>query len=490
MVKLNPSLFAITAVTLLSIFPLAAKEPADYRVGDTAEEDVTTPIPLAVIDAEATRALKERESRRGIIVFCFYPDRAVEAEAAFHSAFTRTRSNFLNAVELVFHRRRLGLEELSSTNFQEFLPAFQKQNNLFPVEMTLAALWVGGQSDEPFEAQLLEQLRQTMRSPVRSDYVPPGIKVGTTVRLLTITNTVTPTVEMAADLGRNLNKTNLTSIPRSKMELQDRFPAQETKVAKYVATFIKPNCFIDVELTHSLQLKNIEALWTGDNYAAGQLIVKRGQVVDQKIKAALDELKEKTAASRLHQIIADNRLKAAQAHKRTWLLIAGFSAGFVISIAVVWRLARRRLRPALLPLKIAGDDLVLSAGAPGGLWERRALMAEQRAQRAHAVLRAGLLPHLAHLLKTTLVRGLISQRSSLLNAQLMAAAEMAELERRLDELQAPLQERMRVYEKRIEELEKALAAKGEENRELIKAKIQLAKQQLVAQRTRNRVEFN
>jgi len=161
----------------------------------------------------------------------------------------------------------------------------------------------------------------------------------------------------------------------------------------------------------------------------------------------------------------------------------------VILMLGLWRLTRRPRRASLVPARIATDD-ALPVVAPGSSWEQRALAAERRAQKAHAVIRAGLLPQLGQLLKTKLVRGLISQRSDLLDAQHKAAAEMADLERRLDELHAPLQERLRAYEKRIEELEKALAAKGEENRELLKAKIQMAKRQLEAQRTKNRVEFN
>ena len=51
-------------------------------------------------------------------------------------------------------------------------------------------------------------------------------------------------------------------------------------------------------------------------------------------------------------------------------------------------------------------------------------------------------------------------------------------------LHTPLQERIEAYEKRIEELEQDLAAKGEENRELIGARINVAKQQLKAERGR------
>ena len=78
----------------------------------------------------------------------------------------------------------------------------------------------------------------------------------------------------------------------------------------------------------------------------------------------------------------------------------------------------------------------------------------------------------------------------MLDAQKSAADELAELERRLDELHAPLQERLRAYEKRVVELELSLAAKGQENRQLLEAKIQLTRKQIEAERTRTVRERN
>jgi pSer/pThr/pTyr-binding forkhead associated (FHA) protein len=135
-------------------------------------------------------------------------------------------------------------------------------------------------------------------------------------------------------------------------------------------------------------------------------------------------------------------------------------------------------------------EVVENLAANTHTWQQRALAAEQRAERAHAAIRAGVLPQLADWLKHKLVHGLVSERSQMLDAQKSAAAEMAELERRLDALHAPLQERLRAYEKRITELERMLDVKGEENRELLRAKIQMTRQQLENTRTRNRVEFN
>jgi hypothetical protein len=123
-------------------------------------------------------------------------------------------------------------------------------------------------------------------------------------------------------------------------------------------------------------------------------------------------------------------------------------------------------------------------------WRRRALEAEARAEQAQAALKASLAPQLAESLKEAVVQGLAAQRSELLKAQHSAALEISELVQRLDELKAPMQDRLRSYEDRIHELEKNLAERNEENRELLKLKIEMTRRQLEVERARSRVDFN
>jgi hypothetical protein len=124
------------------------------------------------------------------------------------------------------------------------------------------------------------------------------------------------------------------------------------------------------------------------------------------------------------------------------------------------------------------------------IWRQRALEAERRAEQALAAAKNELAPHLAQALKETLVQELAIQRKELLQAQQIAIMELSQLTHHLDELKAPMQERQRSYEARIQELEKELAARSEENRELLKLKIEMLRHQLEIERTRNRMEFN
>jgi hypothetical protein len=117
-------------------------------------------------------------------------------------------------------------------------------------------------------------------------------------------------------------------------------------------------------------------------------------------------------------------------------------------------------------------------------------VAEQRTENLQNAARAGLLAHLSQWLSRLLTQRLMSQRRMFLDTHEHAAAEMAALEERLEKVQAPLQVRLAAYEHRIVELEKELAARGEENRELLKAKIEMMRKQLEAERGKNRVAFN
>ena len=121
---------------------------------------------------------------------------------------------------------------------------------------------------------------------------------------------------------------------------------------------------------------------------------------------------------------------------------------------------------------------------------KRAFDAERRAEQAQAAARASLAPHLAQVLKETVVQELALQRRELLKAQEEAALEIGAMIRRLDSVQAPMQERLHSYEARIQELQKELTARNEENRELLKLKIEMIRRQLETERVHNRLEFN
>ena len=150
---------------------------------------------------------------------------------------------------------------------------------------------------------------------------------------------------------------------------------------------------------------------------------------------------------------------------------------------------------------MAGTATLVALGTALFLWFRYrrktvalALMPEALGQEAAVavkndpVIRARLTEHLTRLLGQSVVQRLLSQRGHLIKTQEAAAVQTEELEQRLEKVQTDMQERFGAYEERIAELEKELAAAEEQNRDLIRAKIAIAREEL--ERARARVNWN
>lgn len=115
-------------------------------------------------------------------------------------------------------------------------------------------------------------------------------------------------------------------------------------------------------------------------------------------------------------------------------------------------------------------------------WRQRALTAEAMAGKQGEILREKMIPELTEFAKQSLVQGLVTQRNILLETQRKAQQALLELESRMSVLQTPLQERIRVYENRIAELEQAVQTQSEEVRELTRATLSLVRTKLAEER--------
>jgi hypothetical protein len=105
-------------------------------------------------------------------------------------------------------------------------------------------------------------------------------------------------------------------------------------------------------------------------------------------------------------------------------------------------------------------------------------------------VQSSLAPHLVESLKNAVVQELATQRRELIAAQQAATAELTELARRLEAVQTPLLERLRIYEERVQDLERELADQSRENRELLKLKIDMLREKIQSERSVNRLNFN
>jgi hypothetical protein len=476
------------ALALFCAAGLHAKDLAAYQVGDTAAENITTPVALDVIDTAATAARKSAEALKTPAIFRSYPDgfitNAMAAELA--AAFAANRSNFLTALNAEFSTALLDSNTIASARFAGFLADFNGKSQAFPVDARLAASWAGGDAGLDTEHHFLAALLQMTHRAIRADDLPDGFVLGDTLMLVPASSPGEPlTLAEAEPHGKRITQNNMTPITRLQMLFRRTFPEDQQNLARALSVFFKPNCTADTNLTQQARDRDVRELVVVDHYDAGQMIVQRGATIDLKTKAALVALNEKLMPDQLSRQIAAAREQAQQQQlqiqrehdaalelqnqaqkirtRNEWL-VAALAAVSVVSVAAgffVWKQSRSRRLNNLLPARAGQSNIIQTE----------------------------LAPQLAKVIKEALVQELAAQRHELLSAQQCAAAEIADLVRRLDRLQAPMHERLQIYETQIQKLEKELAVRTEENRELLKMKIEMIRHQLESERARGGLEF-
>lgn len=529
-------LFIQLALCCLLAFPLvAANSPIpNYEVGDTAKATITTPIPLIVVDQQKTEMLRQQEAARVQAIFRYYPKVMDEAENNLRTAFDGMREKFQNLLQTNFNKRVLGTQALAQARFQRFHSNFQKQNKNFPLTVDLVHLWASGESDAAIQTEYAAKLRTVMSGYIRPDSLPPAGKVGPwNGRVVALPSPgYVLDLETAEKQSFLLNKTNFVALNKARKEFVSSFPSNEVNVARFIASFIKENLVLDEELTAQARSRRTEAIWAADNYDVGQVLVSSNESVTPRIKAALDQLREKTAADTAKAEAAEQKLQAhakaarfqeqallakaeadAASERNTWIAIGAGALAIVVLLGVLLRFKKRPAQShALVPMPLVstqvhvpllptteGSMVVSSSAAPSVVtsaetdhWKERAIEAELKAEQLSTVVKAGLFPQLSRWLAQKFVRRLVLERKELMETQRRAELAIVEMETRLHEIRAPLEERLRAYEERIQELERKLAAKNEENQELIKATILAARRKLEEERSnsKNLLEFN
>ena len=488
----------------------------EHAEGERAEADVVTPIPLVVFNPERTERLREAEARAVPPVFRVVPSALERAEELLRGAFAARQSEFTSSLQTAFgHPVPLLTVEVRSPRFAEPVKAFRQRRPDFPLSPELTELWAFGDSGDVVLNGLLGRVRRLTNGYVRADALPAGESLsGPNIRLVPAETLVWPLTLAAVDgLGQTVSSSALLTLGKVRLDALRGVPAGEREVIQFVAGFLGPDCFFDEELTRKARARATGKISATDRYAAGQVIVREGEPITAQVKLALNELRARAASDQAQAAAAAEHLARARVEAEltvvrqptdiSWrtdrrllggLVAAGILGGMLVGLRWRRRLAARRFRgrSSIHSAPDSGFTLV-PAGEPeldAGAWRERALAAEATAQKATALLRGNLLAHMSRWMMNEMVQRLLSQRSVILTSQEKAEKEVAELALRLDQLHAPLEERLRAYEKRIAELEAELAAKGKQNAELIKAKIETTRKHLEGERSEDRLNWN
>jgi hypothetical protein len=457
-IKVARHVCLVCVLTLLGAPLLCAKDLAAYRVGDNAEADILAPSALDVVDPAATAALKSAEAMKTPDIFLFCSDVTNALAGEFLGRFVAARSNFTAAVQDTFHQATLDNATIASPDFGYFITAFNIKNKNFPVTANLAATWARGHPGLGEQKRLLDFLQLTMQHAVRPDDLPENFSIGEIIRLAPVASTNENLTLIDAEArGKLVTEASIIPISQLRTIFRREFTADdEQPLARALTMLLKPNCIPDPDLTRQARDQAVRQIVVSDHYDAGQIIVRQGAVIDAKIKLAQND-----APSKPDQIVPVQN-QALVIRARNSLLVVSLAAISFVALLRFWQLAPRWRAP-LMPVSAVS-------------------LTTQNPAMLHA--------ELAQMLKETLVQELAVQRRELLVMQQIAAAEITGLVQRLDELQMTMQERKQAYEMQIQKLEKELAARTEENHELLKLKIEMIQQQLEAEQTRSRMDFN
>ncbi len=361
-----------------------------------------------------------------------------------------------------------------------------------------------------------------MNQPVRPDGALTFV-LGDTVQLAPVGNGGgRPSLDEASH-GAIITSASIITLSQARAQLESQFSQPDQPFARALADLLRADCAPDANLTRAARDMAIAGLVVDNHFDAGQVIVRRGETINAKAKAALDELNEKLMPGELSQQIAAERAReqreedqAQKAQEQAELArqqqqeaqqerdLAKTDAQNERAQATAMR--EQALNAQLLERQtrirnewLAGICGLVSTMALLILWlslRQRpkapvpisAPAAVMRAEQKQTIVPAEFAPQLAQAVKEALVQELAAQRREMLSVQQTATSEIGELVRRLDQLQIPLQERLRTYEAQIQQLEKDLAARTEENRELLKMKIEMMRKRLEAER--RHVDFN
>lgn len=525
--------------------PLHASDLTAHRVGDVAEADLITPVALDVVDSAATAALQSARATQYPAVFRSLPEMTNVMARDFLAAFAQAQTNFLAGLAAEFHASKLNEATIASADFGGLVTAFGVENKRFPVTDGLAAEWARGGDGQAIRERLLASLLQAAHRPVRPDALPKDMIVGQSIRLVPVTDEHQKLSYETVQAGQLVPATSLMTVSNLRAFYRLEFPLRQQLFARALADFLQPNCLPDAPFTDLTRGTAVCKLIVSDHFDAGDVIIRRGEKMDAKSLAALAALNEKlraespgpsnppvavtnapphllpppapvTAPARLvtsapakpQPLPPPPAVRAGLRHQALIITLAGVSAVALLVAGWLWlkskTQASSRTRttsslqtatPNLQTLPpaepLGGSKLAASTGSVVG---REALLGKfstrnpqpQLAAQAPLpfpdALPANLTPQVTQAVREAVQQELGAQRHELLLAQLAATDKISVLVQRLDELQVPMEARLHTYETRIQMLERELALSNAENRELLKAKIEMVTRQLATER--------
>lgn len=471
-----------------------ASELPSYGMGDVVTNDLITMRRLLVVAEQATAEIRDREAQKIDLFVVYSTNHAAFIEGEIRGAVTRMQDEFLGVLQENYGTTHLTPEVIGSRSFVEIMELFMATSPGPPVPPAILPLWAQGRSDAGFLEAWFVPLRQVMSEPIAPDRFPAGqsMRGDTRLRLVSVDDLQVFVKEEGA-LSNSVPSVsrNLIPLAAARRDLHDAFYNRRAVVASFMVNQLQPNCRLDTNLTQRVKDFTVAGLVQMKQFEPGEVVLRKGRVVDSQALVALAEMRENVKVVSLEQQVAVDKVAVQLLSERS-LWLAGLLGSTALVLAwVMIRSHRRQRRRELVPVLsssfihqgaeeegLTGAIIVDAPPAVGEDWRRRALDAEQHAAQAKTLARSNLMPHLAEQLKDNAVQQLAAQVDDMLNVQAAVSEQMDGLEKRLEHMHAPLQERLRAYEQRISELEQDLAHRGQENQVLLRSRIEALREQM------------
>src|SRR5690242_10103509 len=227
----------IGCLALMGIPVVRAGDFASWQVGDTASEDISTPVALDVVDAKATAARKAELELKIPAIYETHSSVTNIMVDKVTESFDEAHANFLAGLQKAFHQPVLDDPTLQSTDFDHFIADFNNQNKRFLITADLAREWARGKSGLATRTNLIELLLQTTSRPVRPDETPDGFALGETVRLVPVhSSSDVVTLKDAEKRGQVVSLSSVTTVTRLRGLFRRNFPSSEQDFARQLAT--------------------------------------------------------------------------------------------------------------------------------------------------------------------------------------------------------------------------------------------------------------
>ncbi|HKQ39823.1 MAG TPA: hypothetical protein VJ063_17220, partial [Verrucomicrobiae bacterium] len=365
------------------MFCVLANSPAQtnryaYEIGDIAREDLCTPVQLLVVDSKKTEELRKSETPRLPAYFRFNTNAVDDPQARLVAAFATMRELFQAELKSEYSTKTITQEETRDARFTKFRTDFASRHSAFPLTTELAQQWAVGRAGSAVLFSWDSKLRQTMALYIRPEKLPAEASYSAQVRILTNNFIAEPVeFEVAEEQSVLVPRKNLITLTQARESLNRKFPAHQQRVAAFLGQLLLDNCVYDRKLTELTRAPRVAALWEGDRYSPGQAIVRAGETITPRIKAALDELAAlpPPVAAPALQVITTPPAKPPYLFYGSGVLL--FFC--LICVVVSWRfLFASRKASALVAFPTPSERA--SLGAPDERWLDRALIAEQRAR--------------------------------------------------------------------------------------------------------------